>query len=101
MQETKDLLLLIAKIGNGISEARKDGKWDISDVMCFGPSLAAIPAAISGAGDIGAEWAASTDADREELVDFFSKEFSISNAAAEVAIEKALSVAVAIYNLIK
>ncbi len=101
MQETKDVVILIAKIGNGIGKALEDGKVGWEDLVSFAPVVGAFPAALAKCSDIPAELSAATDADREDLVNAFCTEFSIPQANAEVAVEKAMSVAVAIWNLIK
>ncbi len=101
MKETKDLVILTARLGNGISLALKDGKFDVSDIAHFGPVAAAIPAALAGMTDIPAELTNALDADREELVDIFCTEFSISSEAAELMIEKSIALVVALWNLIK
>lgn len=101
MQETKDVVVLIARVGNGIGKAIEDGKFGWEDLAAFGPAVAAVPAALAKCSDIPAELAAATDADREDLVNAFCTEFSIPQAAAEIAVEKSLAVAVAIWNMLK
>jgi hypothetical protein len=101
MTETKDVVILVAKIGNAIGKSLEDKKFDWEDLVAFGPVLAAFPAALAKCSDIPAELAAANDADREELANAFCTEFNIPQAAAEVAVEKAIQVAVAVWNLIK
>lgn len=101
MQETKDVAILVAKIANGVSEAMKDGKIGIDDILAFGPAAAAFPAAISSCGDIVEEVKNATDADKDDLVNAFCTEFSISNAQAEAMVEKTLEILVAIWKFLK
>ena len=101
MQETKDVVVLVARIGNGISKSLEDKTINIMDLPNFGPAAMAFPAAIANISNLPEEFKNGTDADREDLVDTFVKEFSISHAAAEIMVEKAIAVAVAIWNMIK
>lgn len=101
MTETKDVLILIARLGNAISKSMEDGQIGISDMMAFGPVAAAVPAAIAKCSDIPAEIKNATDADKEDLLDAFCKEFSISSAAAEAMVEKSLDVLVSIWKFLK
>lgn len=101
MKETKDVAILVARLGNALSAAMKDGEFGIGDMMAFGPVAAAIPAAIAKCSDIPAEIANATDADKEDLLDSFCKEFSISSAAAEQMVEKTLEVVVAIWKFVR
>ena len=101
MKETKDVVLLCARLGTAMSKAMEDGQFGISDMMAFGPVASAIPAAITKCSDIPAELAAATDADKEDLLDTFAKEFSISSAAAEQLVEKTLEVLVAVWKFLK
>jgi hypothetical protein len=101
MKETKDVVVLIAKIGNALGQSLEDKKFTWEDLVAFGPVLAAFPAALANISDLPAEFAAANDADREELANTFCTEFAITQAEAEVAVEKAIAVAVAVWNLIK
>lgn len=99
MQETKDVVILVARIANGVSKSLPT--WDAGDLLNFAPAAAAFFPAIQKCTDIPAEFANATDADREELVDTFCNEFKISSAAAEIMIEKVIAVIVSIWNIIK
>lgn len=101
MQETKDVVILVAKIGNGLGKALEDGKIGFEDMMAFAPIVAAVPAALAKCTDIPAELAAATDADKEELCTFFCNEFAIPQAKAELMVEKAVEIVVAIWKFIK
>ncbi len=101
MQETKDVVILIAEIGNGIGKSLENKTWEAGDIMNFMPAATAFFPALANCTDIPSEIANSNDADREDLVNAFCAKFSITQAAAEVAVEKAIAVAVAVWNLIK
>lgn len=100
MKETTDLVVLVARIGNGVAASLEDGKITLSDLTNIGPALAALPAAISGIGSIVIELKAATDADKEDLVNTFCAEFSISSAAAEALVEESIALIVGIWKLL-
>lgn len=99
MQETKDVVILVARVGNGIAKSMP--KWEVSDLVHFAPAAAAFLPAIAKCTDIPAEFANANDADREDLVNTFCTEFSIPQAEAELMVEKCIAVVVSIWNLIK
>lgn len=99
MQETRDVVILVARIANGVAKSLPT--WEASDILNFAPASAAFFPAIQKCTDIPAEFAAATDADRDELAKAFCAEFSIPQAAAELMVEKAIAVVVAIWNMIK
>jgi len=101
VQETRDLIVLVARIGNGISASLEDGKVTIEDALSFGPAISALPAAIVGIKDVIVEVHNATDEEKELLVDTFAAEFSISNAKAEEAIEHTLAVIVEFWKILK
>ena len=97
MKETKDFVLFVAKLMNGIGEATKDGQVTVLDLPAFGPAVAAFPAAIAGSSNIGAELSAASDADLEDLAAMFAKEFDVPQDALENVVEKSIAVAVAVW----
>lgn len=100
MKETSELVVLVARIANGVASSMEDGKITIGDLTNLGPALAALPAAISGISDIVVELKAATDADKEDLVNTFCAEFSISSAAAEALVEESIALVVGIWKLL-
>lgn len=100
MKETRDIVILVARLGSGIGEAMKDGKVELSDLVHLGPVVAALPAAFSGLDQIVAEIKAATDADREDLNQAFCAEFSWPTAKAELMIEGAFDIIIALWKLL-
>ena len=99
IKETKDVVVFVARFATDCSKALEDGKLSIADAVFFGPAIAAFPAALAGIGGVVAEVQSATDADKEELVDTFCAEFSVSSAVAEMMVEKTIEVIVAFWKL--
>jgi hypothetical protein len=100
LKETRDVVILVARLGTSIGEAMKDGKVELADLVHLGPVVAALPAAFSGLDQIVAEIKGATDADREELNQAFCAEFSWPTAKAELAVEGAFDIIISLWKLL-
>ena len=101
IKETKDLVILVARIATGVSKSLEDGKITIIDAAQFGPALMAFLPAIAGCSAIPSEIASATDADKEELLQAFVEEFKISSLAAQDMVDQAMTLLVAFWKMIK
>jgi hypothetical protein len=101
LKETTDLVILVARLANGVSKSLEDGKISMGDALNFVPALVAIPSAIANCSEIPTELMNATPEDKDELLDSFKREFSIDNASAEAMIEKVIEFIVAFWKLLK
>ena len=99
IKETKDVVVLVARVANGVSKAMEDGKITLLDAVSFGPAAMAFLPAIAGCSAIPTEIMSATEADKEELLETFCAEFKISSAAAEAMVEQTLAVVVGFWKL--
>lgn len=92
--ETKDLVVLMAKLGTAVAESLEDdGKVSLSDLANFIDPVTAIPAAISGITDIDDEFVNMTEADKMELKQAFQAELDLADDELEGKFEAAFSAA--------
>jgi len=97
IEETKDLVKMGAAFGEAIYEAGKDSKWTLGDYKHFLPVLGEIIPAISGIEKVPAELKDLDEAEREELCEYFAKEFDIPDDLIEEFVENNLAIAQRIF----
>ena len=101
IKETKDVIVLVARVATGISKSLEDGKITLLDAVNFGPAAMSFLPAIANCSNIPAEIMSATEADKEELLETFCAEFKLSSAAAENMVEQTLAVVVGFWKLLK
>lgn len=90
VKELKDVVILTAKVVNGIQEALKDGKIGLSDANILFSLVPPTIAAIDGAGDIPAEIADFQAEEAVELIAAVSAELVVDNEKAKKIIAASL-----------
>lgn len=102
MTETRDLVITIAEIGNGVGAAlADDGKITWTDFPKFMTALTTIPALISGITKIDDELANATDIEINALVEDFKAKFDLPQDDAEAKVEACIEAAIAMTKAIK
>lgn len=101
IQETKDLLIALAGIGNAIGTAlADDGKITLGDLPKLGPVVFKLPAAVGGIHKIGGELADLDAQERLELAEAFADELNLPQENAEALVEDLIALAVHTYETI-
>lgn len=83
IEELKDVIVFVARLGNGLGRASEDGVFELSDLLHLGPALAASFAAGSGISKVPAELADLDDAEQKEVVAIFKAELDVPQEDAE------------------
>lgn len=92
IKESKEFLAFIIGIANGVGLSMADKKWEVEDAKHFvRPLMDAVPAFV-GIGQVPKEAADYDDDERKELLTFVMDKFTLPQAKAEAAIERALNV---------
>lgn len=95
-KETEELLVFVAKLGNGIDSALEDGVINFMDVdELFSPAAAA-KSAFEGAAEIPKEIGDLDSTEAANLVEIFAGELSIRNELASELTVEGLAVATAL-----
>jgi hypothetical protein len=90
IEETKDVIEFVAKLGNGIAESVADGKWSFTDVTNFIPSATKVFSAIEGIDKVDDELLDLDEEEKAELIEFVIEQFDIPQDNAEKIIEEGL-----------
>ena len=101
LKETKEALKFLLSFGNAVGASLADGRIGWADAFNFIGTLKTVQPAFAGASNIPAEIAAITEAQKEELKQFIKDEFDIPQDSLEPLIEKGLSVAVELTEIVK
>lgn len=100
INETKDVVVLLCTVANASVESLKDdGKITITDMFKFGGAATALFPALSGIGQVPAELSDLDPIEKDELISLVKEELE-QEANVEAVIEKALSIAGQIKELI-
>ena len=90
IEETKDVIEFVAKLGNGIGESVEDGRWTLSDATNFIPAATKVFSAIEGIEKVDNELLDLDEEEKVELVDFIIEQFDIVQDEAEKIVEEGL-----------
>jgi len=102
MPETRDLIITLAEIGNGVGASlADDGKITWTDFPKFMTALTTVPALISGITKIDDELKAATEDDVKNLITDFMAKFDLPQDEAEAKVEACIDAAYALVKAIK
>lgn len=100
INETKDVVVLLAKVANASVEAlADDGKITVADVFKFGGAATALFPALAGISQVPAELADLDPIEKDELIALVKEELNLEENVEQV-VEKALTIAAEIKELI-
>lgn len=97
VKETKELLIFIAKLGNSIDVALRDGKVNFLDAGVLFEPLFNAGTAFTGAKEVPAELGELSSTEALELTDAVANTLELDNGNAEYLTERGLELA---FNLI-
>jgi len=100
IDELKDVIRFALKLGTAIASAKEDGKIGWTDAAAFVPALVALPAAITGVGDVMDEIRDIDENEKTELHQMVRDEFEIPGDQVEQVVEQAFLVALEIVTLV-
>lgn len=101
IKETEEVAKLVVEVVKGIQAARKDGKWDASDIAHLLPVFAVLGPALENFKDVGTE---IKDLDAEEIKDLAAVLLTgivLGEGKIQVYIEEGLAIVVSIFKIIK
>ena len=101
IQETKDVVKFVIRLGEAGAKSLEDGKFSVSDLSNFINAAGALPAAIGGIGSVPAELKDMDVDERAELLAYIKEEFDIAEENIEAVVEKALTAVIGLFDLIK
>ena len=102
IEETKDVIVVLAKIANGVDKSLEDGEFTITDAFNFTGVVTKLPAALSGLKFVPAELGNLDDSEIAELVGLVKEELDIADdEKVKAIIDKALIIVLAIKGLIE
>lgn len=93
IQETKELVVFVARLSSSLGAALEDGKLGIVDMARLAPVLMKAGAALEGIDKVPVEMSDLDAAEREELIEAVKGELSLPQEKLEEAVFKCLSVA--------
>lgn len=94
MKETRELIIFVFELLNGVGHSLDDGKIDVFDSGNFIAALGALPPALNDATLIPSELSDMSDAQKQELVDLAIERFDIPQDNVEMYIERALKIGI-------
>ena len=100
IKETKEVVGFIISLGEGIALAIEDG-LGLDDIVHFMEALMRAPTAFAGMDLVPAELKDLSPEEAQELKDYIAEDFDIPNDKLEDTIERALQLAVDLYEFIK
>lgn len=92
-EQTKDWVVFIAKLSNGLSKAMEDGKIGIGDAISLLPAMSAAFPALAGSGEIMSEISDLDESERQELVAVFKEELDLADDQVEAYAESGFEIA--------
>lgn len=100
IKETKEVVVFLAKVGEGVEKALADGKIDLSDALDFTGAVMAIGAAVSGVGEVPSELKDLDASEAAELVNAALAELPHLSGKALGVVKAALAVVVSVSSLV-
>lgn len=100
ISETKEVVKFGIELGEAFDKGLSDGKFSIEDLSYFFSTFMSAGAAFEGISKVPAEIKDLSSEEMEDLKAFVELEFDIENDKLEELIEKALGVALKIYEII-
>lgn len=94
ISELKDVVLFVAKLGNGIASSLEDGSVGVADAVKLLPAMAALFPALSGIEQLPAELKDLDEAEQKEIIDLFKANLEVENDNVEQYAELGFEVSV-------
>jgi hypothetical protein len=77
IHNTKEVLVLVLKTGDGVKKSLEDGKFEATDAVNFMPLIPLLQPAIEGASEIPSELKDLDAQETQELVDLVAKDLGV------------------------
>jgi len=101
IKETQEVAELVVEVVKGIQAARKDGKWDASDIAFLLPVFGKLGPALENFSQVGTE---IKDLDAEEIKSLASTLLTgivLGDGKIAVYVEEGLAIVVSVFKIIK
>lgn len=79
VNELKDVVLFVAKLGNGIASALEDGSVGVSDAVALLPAMASLFPALSGIEAVPEELKDLSEAEQTEMIQIFKETLQLAD----------------------
>lgn len=93
-KELKEVVRLVAHLGNAIGKSLADGKVSLADMPNFLQVMSDIPSAMMGIQNVPKEILTLTEEDKDDLRAYAFAEFDIPQEAVESVVEYGIDVAI-------
>lgn len=98
--ETKEMLKFLVLLGMAVDKSLEDKKLDLADAPNLLPAMLAAGPAFSNVSLVPKELGELDAAEKQELVEYFAKEFDLKDDKIEMLVEKGLKLGLLVYEFV-